>query len=101
MLTSRTGPRILLPIAGLLTAAALTAPAAAAPAGSTIPGTGTFVVGQDFPAGIYRSTANKSCYWERAKNASGTTSSIITNDIGAGQRLTHVRRTDKIFRTRG
>ncbi|WP_305784078.1 hypothetical protein [Symbioplanes lichenis] len=67
---------------------------------NTIPGTGAFVVGQDVPAGIYRSTGNTSCYWERARNASGTTASIISNDIGSGQRLAQIRATDKIFRTR-
>ena len=75
-------------------------PATAAPK-NTIPGSGTYLVGKDFQAGVYRSTGNSSCYWQRATNASGSTSSIITNDIGAGQRLVYVRPTDKVFKTSG
>jgi hypothetical protein len=67
---------------------------------NTIPGTGTFAVGSDVPPGIYRSTGNKSCYWERARDASGAAASIISNDVGSGQRLAQIRSTDKFFRTR-
>ncbi len=73
--------------------------AAAAGPKNTIPGSGAYVVGKDFNPGIYRSTGNSSCYWQRATNASGSLSSIIANDIGSGQRLVQVRATDKIFKT--
>ncbi|AGZ40642.1 hypothetical protein [Actinoplanes friuliensis] len=73
-------------------------PASAAPR-NTIAGSGTYLVGRDFNAGIYRSTGNTSCYWQRAKNAGGSLSSIIANDIGDGQRLVTVRATDKVFKT--
>lgn len=82
----------------LVTTTTIAAPAAAGPK-NTIPGSGTYLVGQDFQAGVYRSIGNASCYWERARNAGGALSSIIANDIGAGQRLVYVRSTDKVFRT--
>jgi hypothetical protein len=85
-------------LAILGTTAALAGPATAAP-GDTIPGTGTYAVGKDFPAGVYRSTGNTSCYWQRAKDASGSFESIIANDFGGGQRLVYVRSTDKYFKT--
>ncbi|MBU2662743.1 hypothetical protein KOI35_04410 [Actinoplanes bogorensis] len=75
-------------------------PALAAPK-NTIPGAGTFLVGKDFNAGVYRSPGNDSCYWQRATNASGSMSSIIANDIGGGQRLVYVKPTDKVFKTSG
>jgi len=74
------------------------APVAAA-AKNTIPGVGTYLVGKDFEAGVYRSIGNSSCYWQRATDASGSTGSIIANDIGHGQRLVYVRPTDKVFKT--
>lgn len=82
-------------VAAVLTGAQ---PASAAPK-NTIPGSGTYLVGKDFNAGVYRSTGNKSCYWERAKNASGSFDSIITNDNGGGQRIVYVRPTDKAFKS--
>jgi hypothetical protein len=80
------------------TAVALAGPVTAAP-GNTIPGTGTYEVEKDFAAGVYRSTGNTSCYWSRAKDASGSFESIIANDFGGGQRLVYVRGTDKVFKT--
>jgi hypothetical protein len=74
------------------------APATAA-AKNTIPGSGTYLVGKDFQAGVYRSASNSSCYWERAKDASGNLNSTIANDIGSGQRLVFVRTTDRVFKT--
>jgi hypothetical protein len=86
---------------GILAATtAAASPAAAGPA-STIPGDGTFLVGTDFTAGVFRSTGNSFCYWQRSKDASGTLDSIIANDIGSGQRLVYVRTTDKVFKTSG
>ncbi|MCO8270568.1 hypothetical protein M1L60_08150 [Actinoplanes sp. TRM 88003] len=84
-------------IAGLSTGLA---PAAAAPK-ATIPGTGTYLVNKDFQAGVYRSVGNSACYWQRATDATGATSSIIANDIGDGQRLVYVKPTDKVFKTSG
>jgi hypothetical protein len=75
-------------------------PATAAPK-NTIPGSGTYLVGRDFNAGVYRSTGNTSCYWERAKNASGSFDSIIANDNGGGQRVVYIRPTDKAFKSSG
>ncbi|WP_250007397.1 hypothetical protein [Actinoplanes sp. M2I2] len=66
---------------------------------TTIPGSGTYVVNKDFQAGVYRSVGNSSCYWQRATDATGATSSIIANDIGGGQRLVYVKPTDKVFKS--
>lgn len=74
-------------------------PPAPAAARNTIPGSGTYLVGKDFSAGVYRSTGNTSCYWERAKDASGSLNSTIANDIGSGQRLVYVRPADRVFKT--
>ena len=74
-------------------------PAVAATPKNTIPGSGTYLVGKDFQAGVYRSVGNSTCYWERAKDAGGTSAGIIANDIGSGQRLVYVRVTDKAFTT--
>jgi hypothetical protein len=82
---------------GMLAATAATADPAAADPGSTIPGTGTYLVGKDVKAGVYRSTGNDYCYWQRSKDASGTLDSIIANDIGTGRRLVYVKTTDKVF----
>ena len=75
-------------------------PAAAVPK-TTIPGSGTYLVGRDFVAGVYRSIGNTSCYWARATNAGGSLSSILANDIGSGQRLVYVRPTDRVLKTSG
>jgi hypothetical protein len=90
-----------LSIVGILAAVLTGATPATAAARNTIPGSGTYLVGKDFQAGVYRSTSNSSCYWERASNASGSLSSILANDIGSGQRLVYVRSTDRIFKTSG
>ncbi|MGK5678230.1 hypothetical protein [Actinoplanes sp. URMC 104] len=68
---------------------------------NTIPGAGTYLVGKDFNAGVYRSVGNSSCYWARASDAGGSIGSVIANDIGSGQRLVYVKPTDKVFRTSG
>ncbi|MDY7085966.1 MAG: hypothetical protein SYR96_12755 [Actinomycetota bacterium] len=74
---------------------------AAAKPKDTIPGSGTYLVGKDFNAGVYRSAGNSSCYWERASDAGGSLNSIIANDIGSGQRLVYVKPTDKVFKSSG
>jgi hypothetical protein len=86
-------------ILGIMAAVLIGGNPATAAAKNTIPGSGTYLVGRDFNAGVYRSTGNISCYWERATNASGSLSSIIANDIGGGQRLVYVRSTDRVFKT--
>jgi hypothetical protein len=99
MFLCRRGLGAFLSLAVLLSAVLTGANAAGAAVRNTIPGTGTYLVGKDFAAGVYRSTSNSSCYWERATNASGSSASILANDIGSGQRLVYVRATDRVFKT--
>lgn len=52
---------------------------------------GTYRVGKDLKAGTYTTPGPKSadisdsCYWERAKNDSGSLDSIISNDVVSGR----------------
>ncbi|KQX57855.1 MULTISPECIES: hypothetical protein [unclassified Streptomyces] len=82
------------------------APESKAPAGKkvvTIDGDGDFEVGTDAKPGLYRSTGNKDagCYWERAKNASGDTDSILANDNVTGTGYVEIKATDKLFKSSG
>lgn len=85
-------------------------PVAVAPAASASPpvlatsfGEGRFVVGTDIAAGTYR-TAGKSghldCYWERLKDTSGGTGSIIANSLAPGPATVTIDKTDGAFQTR-
>jgi hypothetical protein len=68
----------------------------------TIPGNGTFVVGQDIQAGTY-GTADPgyNCYWARLKNTEGGLESIITNGNSIGRTTVTIRPTDVAFETNG
>ena len=88
-------------LAGVLAGLSTGLPPAAAAPKTTIPGNGTYLVNKDFQAGVYRSVGNSACYWQRATNTTGATSSIIANDIGDGQRIVYVKPTDKVFKTSG
>ncbi|THA72487.1 hypothetical protein E6R60_26515 [Streptomyces sp. A0642] len=58
--------------------------AARPPASSTIPGTGTFLVGADVKPGLYHSDENASCSWKRTKDATGESDSVIARNVTAG-----------------
>jgi hypothetical protein len=49
---------------------------------------GTWTVGEDVPAGTYRTTANVSsrCYWQITKTGGDSVSDIVDNDIPGGGR---------------
>ena len=66
-------------------------------------GDGDFQVGTDIKPGTYRSSGNSDgmCYWERAKNASGDTDSLLANDNVSGAGYVTVKATDKIFKSSG
>ncbi|WP_137988924.1 hypothetical protein [Streptomyces vilmorinianum] len=70
---------------------------------ATIDGDGDFEVGKDVKPGLYRSTGNKDagCYWERAKDSSGDTDSILANDNVTGTSYVQIAATDKIFKSEG
>ncbi|MCX5226672.1 hypothetical protein [Streptomyces sp. NBC_00233] len=69
----------------------------------TIDGDGDFEVGADVKPGLYRSTGNKDagCYWERAKDASADTDSILANDNVTGTSYVEIKATDKLFKSSG
>ncbi|MFE5945214.1 hypothetical protein [Streptomyces sp. NPDC056480] len=69
----------------------------------TIDGDGDFEVGADVKPGLYRSTGNKDagCYWERAKNASADTDSILANDNVTGTSYVEIKASDKLFKSSG
>lgn len=63
-------------------------------------GDGSYLVGKDVKPGTYRTTGNSDgCYWERAKDASGDTDSLIANDNVAGASYVTIKATDKIFKS--
>lgn len=84
--------------AGVLAGAVVGTPAAALAPKTTIPGSGVHRVNVDVKPGLYRSLKNNNCYWERARDASGSSSSIIANDNISGQALILIRSTDRIVK---
>lgn len=63
-------------------------------------GDGSFQVGSDIKPGTYVSSGNKDgCYWERAKDASGSTDAILANDNVTGASYVTVLASDKIFKS--
>jgi flagellar biosynthesis GTPase FlhF len=64
---------------------------------NTIPGTGTFVVGEDIQPGTYRAEAQEGCYWKRLSSLSGD--DIIDNNIADGPVVVEIKATDKAFET--
>ncbi|MBT2442872.1 hypothetical protein J7E93_22745 [Streptomyces sp. ISL-36] len=69
----------------------------------TVDGDGDFEVGKDVKPGLYRSTGNEDglCYWERAKDSSGETDSILANDNVTGTSYVQITPTDKLFKSSG
>ncbi|MGH3920066.1 MAG: hypothetical protein ACRDSG_13685 [Pseudonocardiaceae bacterium] len=66
-------------------------------------GEGRFLVGTDIAPGTYQTTGESGsldCYWERLKDTSGATNSIIANDLGAGPATVTIDKSDAAFQTR-
>jgi hypothetical protein len=70
---------------------------------TTIPGSfidGTKVLGVNFTAGRYATSTATSCYWERLRGFSGSSSDIIANSITSSKRvIVDVLSTDLGFKT--
>ena len=47
---------------------------------ATVPGDGTFVVGEDIQPGTYKSDGQSGCYWARLSGLGGDLGDIIAND---------------------
>ncbi|MFF1509139.1 hypothetical protein [Streptomyces sp. NPDC058326] len=74
------------------------------PSGTTLKGDGgMFKVGVDIAPGTYKSTGNKDaeCYWERTKDASHGTDSILANDNVTGTAIVKVTAKDAYFKSSG
>jgi hypothetical protein len=51
---------------------------------NTIPGDGTFVVGEDIQPGTYKAEAQDGCYWARLSGLGGDLGDIIANGNASG-----------------
>lgn len=60
---------------------------------NTVPGTGTYVVGEDIQPGTYRGEASPGCYWARLSSLN--TSDIIDNNNADGPVVIEVLPSDK------
>lgn len=83
------------------TSAAKTSPTPAAPA-AAISGDGTYTVPGDIAPGTYTAEqAQSGCYWQTAKDASGSLDSIIANENAAGPTVVTIPTNAKTFQTNG
>ncbi|MBS2536906.1 hypothetical protein KGQ20_29495 [Catenulispora sp. NF23] len=78
---------------------------ASAPAAAKGLGGGTLIVGKDIQPGTYKAIATDTLggYWERDKDTSGTTDSVLANDnVAQGeQAVITILPTDKAFKSSG
>ncbi|WP_300007689.1 hypothetical protein [Pseudonocardia sp.] len=64
---------------------------------NTIPGTGTFLVGEDIAAGTYRTAGSSECYWARLRGTSGDLDDIIANGFAEGPTTLTIAPSDEAF----
>lgn len=62
---------------------------------------GTFIVGTDIAAGIWRSDGSGSCYWQRDASFTGNLGDIIANNNVDGPATVQLSATDKGFTSAG
>ncbi|MFD3520165.1 hypothetical protein [Streptomyces sp. NPDC058653] len=72
----------------------------------TIPGEGTFVVGEDVQPGTYKTSGPSdseypNCYWARLRSTSGDFEDIISNGTPSGQTTVTISGGDGAFETTG
>lgn len=66
----------------------------------SIPGSGTFLIGEDIQPGTYRTEGDSGfCYWARLSGLSGEFEDIITNDFSEGPSFVTLSETDVAFET--
>lgn len=68
---------------------------------NTIPGDGTFIVGEDIQPGTYETEGSEYCYWERLSGTSGTFDDIIANGVPTGPSIITISPSDEAFLTEG
>ncbi len=66
---------------------------------NTVPGDGTYVVGEDIDPGTYRADASPGCYWARLRSLD--TSDIIDNDNADGPVVIEVLPSDRALELSG
>lgn|GEM_PF-521909 len=69
--------------------------------GTTVPGTGVYLVGVDIPPGTYWTAGSDGCYWARLSDTSGDPAAVIANDITTEPTTVTIKATDGVFETRG
>ena len=62
-------------------------------------GNGTYVVGSQVPAGLYRGPGGSSCYWQRLSGFGGTLGEIIANGFGDVKIVVEIKASDAGFST--
>lgn len=69
--------------------------------GATFFGDGTFRIGEDLPAGTYRTRRPSEgfCYWERKSGFSGSSEEIIANEIGDEHQVVTIESSDAGFKS--
>ncbi|MEU2234316.1 hypothetical protein [Streptomyces vietnamensis] len=82
---------------------AVDAKATGTPKGAPKGDGGMYKVGVDIAPGTYKSTGNKDaeCYWERSKDASHSTDTILANDNVTGTAIVKVTAKDAYFKSSG
>ncbi|ROS21811.1 hypothetical protein [Cellulomonas sp. PhB150] len=68
---------------------------------NTIPGDGTYLVGEDIKAGTYISNDNSGCYWARLSGTGGDLGDIIANGNEEGRAIVTIKASDEAFETSG
>ncbi|MFF8600661.1 hypothetical protein ACF065_16745 [Streptomyces sp. NPDC015232] len=74
--------------------------------GETVPGDGTFLVGEDISAGTYRSEGGADgavpfCFWSRLRGTTGDPGDVIAADGSKGPVTVTVLASDKAFKSTG
>lgn len=64
-------------------------------------GDGTYIVGVDISAGVWKSDGTGDCYWQRERDFSGNLSGIISNDNATGPTIVQIGASDKGFLSHG
>ena len=64
-------------------------------------GDGTWMVGTDIEAGVYRNDGGSLCYWERLSGLSGELGDIIANGLPEGQAVVEIAGSDTAFSSQG
>ncbi|WNZ10998.1 hypothetical protein [Streptomyces sp. 11x1] len=82
------------------------APATKKPTDDEFPGGGTFIVGEDIEAGVYRSDGPQGgdvtyCSWTRLNDATHEAGDTIAANGGSGPDTVTIKESDKAFSTSG